>query len=418
MIAFERACSLLERALKGSVRADIAADLSQAADLRGALLRLRDCMCSHVWTAGSTDITLDRLVSEYDRETRKEGFHVLNDWDGTADTVNDDIIPVDVLDFVIGRRGHERPQATTVAILLDYYFVHVLSLLSLRIWDDGHADANLDRLGGLLQHLQGPHGSGQQFAGDAETLMLIATSHFELEERGYHVLLERVRTLSQAHRVKVALGHAVSMGCHLRFGFEATYARDTSVMRDDNVADYPWLCFSVATLMDAYAGGDRGEPIVEGLLNGLSADARAFVGEAPSSLARCEAERAAFRESFREHRNELLPRFEPYRPSEQAYSPLSFFFNFSHNVVKGTVVDALLRGKPWCVSFNDLLTANTAVKDCPTGEGDLQQALAMTLMGYARSAPDKIRGRLMPVIVYDPSAGRQAFGITMRKLRT
>ena len=43
------------------------------------------------------------------------------------------------------------------------------------------------------------------------------------------------------------------MGSHLRFGFEATYGRDTVVMRDDNVADYPWLCFALATLMREYA---------------------------------------------------------------------------------------------------------------------------------------------------------------------
>jgi hypothetical protein len=38
-------------------------------------------------------------------------------------------------------------------------------------------------------------------------------------------------------------------------------------------------------------------------------------------------------------------------------------------------------------------------------------------MTYARLNPDRIRGQLMPVIVYDPSAGRQAFGTTMRRLR-
>ena len=38
-------------------------------------------------------------------------------------------------------------------------------------------------------------------------------------------------------------------------------------------------------------------------------------------------------------------------------------------------------------------------------------------MGYARANPDRIRGRLMPVIVYDPSTGRQAFSVTMRKIR-
>jgi hypothetical protein len=38
-------------------------------------------------------------------------------------------------------------------------------------------------------------------------------------------------------------------------------------------------------------------------------------------------------------------------------------------------------------------------------------------MGYARSSPDRIGGRLMPVIVYDPRAGRRAFAVAMRKLK-
>ena len=46
-----------------------------------------------------------------------------------------------------------------------------------------------------------------------------------------------------------------------------------------------------------------------------------------------------------------------------------------------------------------------------------QQLLATTLMGYARSNPDRIRGQLMPVIVYDPQAGRRAFTIAMEKLQ-
>jgi hypothetical protein len=37
-------------------------------------------------------------------------------------------------------------------------------------------------------------------------------------------------------------------------------------------------------------------------------------------------------------------------------------------------------------------------------------------MAYARSNPDRIRGQLMPVIVYDPEAGRRAFGVTMKRL--
>jgi hypothetical protein len=152
--------------------------------------------------------------------------------------------------------------------------------------------------------------------------------------------------------------------------------------------------------------------VVEALLNGLSADARAFVSNfPPASLSACDLERRAFRDRFHNYKADLITEFEPHRPTEQAYSPLSFFFNFSHNVLKGTVVDALLNGRPWTLSLNDLLTG------VPREASAEKEALANMLMGYARSAPDRIRGRLMPVIVYDSAAGRQAFGITMRKIR-
>ena len=81
-------------------------------------------------------------------------------------------------------------------------------------------------------------------------------------------------------------------------------------------------------------------------------------------------------------------------------------------MVKGTVVDALLWGEAWDVSMNDLLTG---VPRAELGEGS-QQLLATTLMAYARSNPDRIRGQLMPVIVYDPQAGRRAFTVAMEKL--
>jgi hypothetical protein len=189
-------------------------------------------------------------------------------------------------------------------------------------------------------------------------------------------------------------------------------------MRDDNVADYPWLCFSVATLMGEYSRvhgeDDRGtQAIVEALLNGLSPDAKAFVGgQPPPSLSSCEAQRTAFADLFRAHKQDLLEGFERWRPSDQSYSPLSFFFNFSHNVLKGTVVDALMWGEAWDLGLNDLLTAS------PRGEpvGESKTTLATTLMAYARSSPDRIRGRLMPVIVYDPQMGYQAFATTLRTL--
>jgi len=414
-VNFDAGCALVEAALTGPARREIVAEAAAAKDFGQALVRLRDHMRANVWPAPAQRINLERIVNMFDRSTRQDGFHVLHDWDGKADRVNEDTIPGDVLNYLIERRGGQAPDARALSILVDYHFFHVLALFSLRIWDEGDADANLDRLGQLLAALQGAEGSGQRFVANAETLLLIATSHFELQERGYDKLLARVRTLNDGHRTAIALGHAGSMGCHLRFGFEATYRRDTLVMRRDNVADYPWLCFALATLMQEYsrckAEGvpDESDLIAEGILHGVSPDARAFVGDPPSILSSYERERVAFRERFLGYRADLLGTFERFRPSERHFSPLSFFFNFSHNVLKGIVIDALLRGGPWPLTFNDLLTSS--------GEGAQKERLATTLMGYARASPDTINGRPTPVIVYDPESGREAFGVTMRKLK-
>ena len=419
-VSFDGACARVDTALKGATRREILAGVSTSKDFAQALTRLRGGMRANAWKAGGQKIDLDEVVKKYDRKTRQDGFHVLHDWDGKADHVNDDIIPVDVLDYLIEKRGAEPPDAVALAILLDYYFLHVLALFALRIWDEGDPNANLDRLNDLLAELQGPNGSGQRFVDEADTLILIATSHFEIVERGYDALLERTKALNRVHRARIALAHTVSMGCHLRFGFEASYGRDTVVMRDDNVADYPWLCWALMSVMREYArldgGGMAGAEharIVEGVLNGLSGDARAFVGEPPASLSRSQGDRAEFRTLFLQHRDALLEAFQRYKPNAQTYSPLSFFFNFSHNVLKGMVVDALLRGRAWPLTFNDMLTGMSR----DAAEAALKQELAATLMGYARANPDTIRGRPMPVIVYDASTGRDAFVVTLRKIR-
>jgi hypothetical protein len=401
MTAFGEACALVETALAGRFRRQAVGELTASPDLGRALTRLREGLGAHVLAAGGRKVSFDGFVADFDRRTRADGFHVLHDWDGKSDRVNSDTIPVDVLNYLIAMGGGGPPDSAVVAILLDYYLFNILCLLSLRIWDAGGADDNLERLGGLLERLQGSEGSGHRFASHSGTLILIATAHFELEERGYGTLLEKVMTLNPAHRATIALDHAGSVGCHLRFGYEATYGRDTVLMRNDNVADYPWLAFALATLIDEYAAG-RDDAVAAGLFNGLSPDPLAFVNTPP------------FAERFAAHREELVERFEAFRPTDGAYSPLSLFFNFSHNVVKGTVVDALLRGVPWTVSLNDLLTA--APRGGPEAQAKL--SLATTLMGYARRSPDSIGGRLTPAIVYDPRAGRQAFAVAMRKLRS
>jgi hypothetical protein len=417
-ISFKQACGLVGAALQGQVRREIVDGLS-GKTLGASLLALRDAMRANRFRAAGQQMFLGRVIASFDGRTRAEGFHILHDWDGVSQQTNPDIIPVDVLQFLADQRGGEPASAVELAILLDYYFMHVLALLAIRIWDDGDPDENLATLNAMLADLQGPNGSGQQFAADAETLMLIGTSHYEPEEWGYAKLLAKVRTLDDHHKFRIGLGHASSMGCHLRFGFEAQCGRDTLALRDDNIADYPWLCFALAAVMREYARlADAGlenrdrAVIEEALLNGLTADARAFIGVPPPSLSESEVDRVQFVDGFLRHKPALLESFQRYRPSDTAYSPLSLFFNFSHNVVKGAVVDAVLWGEAWDVSLNDLLTG---VPRAGLEDGS-QQLLATTLMAYARSNPDRIRGKLMPVIVYDPPAGRRAYTVALEKL--
>ena len=182
--------------------------------------------------------------------------------------------------------------------------------------------------------------------------MLIGTSHYEPHEWGYGKLLDRVRTLNQDHQFKIGLGHASSMGCHLRFGFEAQCGRDTLALRDDNIADYPWLCFALAAVMRAAFAAEPAEPALAGqgvhhhrdvmfeaILNGLTPDARAFVGVPPASLSASETDRGEFLELFTRHKAELLAAFERFRPSDSAYSPISFFFRSVTRATRMAQVD-------------------------------------------------------------------------------
>ena len=40
---------------------------------------------AHMLTAGARVVDLEPIVRHYDRQTRKEGFHALHDWDGKAE---------------------------------------------------------------------------------------------------------------------------------------------------------------------------------------------------------------------------------------------------------------------------------------------------------------------------------------------
>ena len=102
---FVDVCATLESVLAGPARRQIVREAANAGSLGDGLIHLRKAMRAHVWRIGASTIDLERAIQRYDRRTRQVGFHVLNDWDGVADRVNEDTIPVDVLHYLVDRRG-------------------------------------------------------------------------------------------------------------------------------------------------------------------------------------------------------------------------------------------------------------------------------------------------------------------------
>ena len=151
--------------------------------------------------------------------------------------------------------------------------------------------------------------------------------------------------------------------------------------------------------------GRNATKFVEGIINGLTPDARALIGKAPPSLAGYEAEHAEFRALFDKYRGSLLEEFEKHRPSEQIYSPLSFNFNFPHNAVKGFVASAISRGGVSPLPVNDLLTGIPRTPELEQG----RKILVKELTDQARTSPDIIRGRPVPIFSYDPYRGIRKF---------
>jgi len=418
---FPDACQLLETTLRGGVRREILNETLKSKSFDDALGRLREWMRAHSFKVGTKQYAFDETVEQLDERTRKDGFDVLHDWDGKADVPNEEIIPIDVTNYLMGSRSIAgEGQRKVLAMLIDYYFLYLLALLVLRSWDEGNPDDNLDRVTGLIKDVQGPGGSGHQSVANAETLILIATSHFEPDVTAYERLLARVKTLSTAHQINIALVHSAILASHLRHGFEALYKRDVGNMRDDNGPDYPWLFFSVSTLMKAYdrqnkegVHGIERDKAVEGLLNGLTPDTRAFVGKLPAALASFEAEHAEFRGLLNRNKQDLFLEFEAHRPSDQIYSPLSFTFNFPHNLLKGLVVNAMIEGEGSKLTLNELLTGLPRTDE--TREARLN--FVNTLVSFARSSPDKILNKAVPVINYNPYLGIRNYNKTISLIR-
>jgi hypothetical protein len=420
-VSYAHACDVLEHALRGPLRREFVAESLRGRDFGTALKRLRSAMSAHAFRTASGHLQLGGIVRAFDTRTRKDGIHVLEEWDQGAHHFSRESLPILMLDYFSrsSAPAHHRPRA--LALLLDYYFLYVLALFVMRAWDEGDPNQNLDRLSGLLRDLQGPGGSGQRFVEDAATLLFVATSNYQPDDQAYHRLLERVRELDEKHRLDVALIGGPVLGTHLRWALTAIYERDLVRMRDDNFVDYPWLAFSVVTLMKAYArlqeagvGGEVRERVTNALLNGLSADPWAFVAKPPPALAELGVELADFRTLFERHHTGLLQDFEAHAPSADVYSPIALQFNFPHNTLVAIVVLALLASIPLPNLPLDALLSRPRDRAWTDEEAEL---LARSVTGYAAAHPEQRGDRQVLIVAYNPPLGLRSFTRTLAALR-
>jgi hypothetical protein len=395
---YAESCELIAAAL-GERRA-IVDHLVAAADPSAAL---RSAMKRNVFETASGKVSLQSIVSSLDSRSRKEGLHLVQAWDFGKQVFSDDSIPVLLLDYCSRLSGRKADARSAVAVLLDQYFVTVVSLLAVRAWDEGDANANLGRVSGLLLRLQGEEGSGYAFIDDAESLLFLSISYFHPDEIAYDVLLARVEQLDAAHQLRVATTCAGMMSAHLRWGLRFMYQRDVGRMRDDNVADYPWLSHAVATLAREY---DRSGEGVDALVAGLAADPWAFTGEAPAVLAGRTADTKAIAAVLGSRKTGLLDALSAMQAAKDAFSPLSFTCNFPTNAAVAATSVALEDGRP-TPSVNALFR-----------RGDRSASeFAERLMKFSASHPGRLGAGGAPLLVHDPLDGASAANALARCLR-
>lgn len=392
-IAYHDALELVESLLRGDARGRLVDALVDEHDVEGSLDRLRKTMRSHLASSGSTD--LRRVVDTLDARTRRDGFHVLQSWDFVEHRFAKDIAPVLLIDYCARIGIAPTRVRASIAVLLDQYFLAVLSLFALRAWDDGDASENLDRVTRALTSLRGPTGSGHEIVADAETLLMLAVSYFHPEEQGYEMLVDRMSAVDRPHRLRFAVPCATLMGFHLRWGLRFMYKRDVGRMRDDNVADYPLLQLALGTLADEHASptGDNQPQVVEGLLNGLSADPWAFA------------------DRMMPHGKALVEEFAAYQPSPRAFSPLAFTCNFPTNASVAMATFAV-QGET-----HPPINALFARESEETGAERSAHRLAQRLMEFATSDASRLGAGGAPLLAYDPYEGAHAYNTTLRTIR-
>ena len=254
---FEGACTQLETVLARDERRRVLGDLTEGLTPSRGLARVRDALRTNLRDAGGPYTALDGLVTRLDARTRRDGFHVLHDWDGAADRVNPETIAVDVASF-----GQRIAAATNPAMPPPRRFCSTITTPTCsacsRCARGTRGTPTRISIASILA--AGAAAGGRRQRAPVRLAGRHAASDRDRALRAERERLQRApregasgRSISVT-RIEVAVDHAVAMGCHLRFGFEASgwaRRRRRRVMRADNAADYPWLHFSIETLLDA-----------------------------------------------------------------------------------------------------------------------------------------------------------------------
>jgi hypothetical protein len=421
-IPSEVAADVLETILNGPFREAFVDEALARGGIGPGLAHLRGAMQAHGFLADGQRFELRELVDRMDRRTRSEGFRALHSWNFRELEFSKENTPVILLDYFADIGMVEGTDRKVLQILMDYYFLHLLILCTLRAWDSEDPVAYLDRVDRLIEMLQGPAGSGHLFVEHAETLLILGLSQFHPEEAAYDRLVEKVWALDSAERrIRfAALGTAV-LAPHLRWGFGVMYRRDVGRMRDDNVGDYPWLLTAVLELMRAYdrmiergADADERFPIVEAAMNGLTPDPWAFFEKAPLALHGYAEQVEEFRTLFRKHQTSLMEDFELVRPTSSRYSPLDLHFNFPHNAMVAKVLIALHQGSDLNLPL-DALFRSPGEEDA---EADRMTAdFADILMNYSGVNPEGYDQHGAMFVVHDPKAGLRHFNMVLSTIR-
>lgn len=415
-ITYASACDQLEHALGDGTRARILDALTAHDAFGECASALRNAMRTHTFPTGAEPLRLQHIVHSFDSRAQRTGLHVLQSWDYVAHRFAPDITPVLMLDrFARDDMAVER-QRSTLSVLLDHYFVSVLGLIVVRAWDEGDTNDNLDRATSLLRILHGHDSGNCRFVDDAETLLLLAVSHYHPEEHVYEQIARRFDALTGVRRRRMAEACAAVLGGHLRWGLRHMYRRDVARMHADNVVDYPFVVYGVLNLLrdfeaerSAGIGGLAHARTVEALLNGLSADPTFATNRTPHWLRSHREEHEEMRERLLDNREALMAELAAHQPSARSYSPLGFDANFLCNTVVAMIGTALADAEPH-PSLNTLFTRLSP--DDVGGAAAERQARA--LMDYAMS--NRIASGA-PLVVYDPYEAAHAFNMTNAALR-